>query len=398
MRIGLIIAVFVWGMMSGISRGDTLLAQPLITSLYFDERGIKKTLVKRVEAGLYNNIDTVLCRTDLSQCESPKFERYKNETGDVLEYTIRLEENTWSTLPPEVKEAYLLARINWDWGILPSSPISPNPLHVVYTDGEFRSPLERLSPESQSRYLQYAEKQERKGGVGVNAYGPNCWYNSIAAIADNRASYAQANDLRKARWEKARFMGPAEFRFLMETYFEEVEEPRFGDIVRYYTADNFYDEDLYIYSGEVHAAVYIGREQIKDGSGMTGHRDIVLTKNGRYDMNFLIFQDIARLDKIYLLGEGVSDPRLEKHEGIEPRGRGYFRVKEGVTILDPATAGSKSDAYPAYIVDRINYRDRLAILAGEIQLPADSEETAYSYPKYWLLDPSSHTQARLLQE
>ena len=214
------------------------------------------------------------------------------------------------------------------------------------------------------------------------AYSPNCWYNSIAAIADENASYAAERELQKASWAKHRFMGPTEFRFIMNIFFEEVESPKLGDIIRYYT-----DEEIYsglVFGGEIHAAVYVGREVVTDKYGNTTSRDIALTKNGRSDLDFLIFQDVSAMDDLYLSKLAKNSPLLRVFNGNDPRRKGFFRVRKGSKILDPGSVGISSDSYAAYLVDQFNYKDRWACLAGRIKPPAGGNTSAYSYPRKWL--------------
>ena len=66
----------------------------------------------------------------------------------------------------------------------------------------------------------------------------------------------------------------------------------------YYTDDPIYDNKL-IFGGEVHAAVFVGKETYRNGAGKPTTREIALTKNGRSDLDFLIFQDVRGLDETY---------------------------------------------------------------------------------------------------
>ena len=63
--------------------------------------------------------------------------------------------------------------------------------------------------------------------------------------------------------------------------FFKVQEPHFGDIIRYYTEEPIYGgyRNL-VFGGEVHAAVYIGTETIDHCDGGLEVREIALTKNG----------------------------------------------------------------------------------------------------------------------
>jgi hypothetical protein len=177
-------------------------------------------------------------------------------------------------------------------------------------------------------------------------------------------------------------MGPTEFRFLITQKFEEVASPQFGDIVRYYTNDPVYTG--LVYGGEIHAAIYVGREVITDEYGNTTSRDVALTKNGRSDLDFLVFQHIDAMDKSYLTPLPNGHALLRMNDGQDPRKKGYFRVKQGATILDPAQVGTSLDSYAAFLVDEINYRDRWACLAGRIDPPPGGNTSAYSFPAKWM--------------
>jgi len=244
------------------------------------------------------------------------------------------------------------------------------------------SPLDYLAITSRDMFVTFGLPQYLVGGRGRNAYGPNCWYNGISAISDYDCRYAQDNELQSGDWKSPRFMGPTEFRQHMKQ-FVLVEQPQFGDVVRYYTDKPIYEG--MIFGGEVHAAVYVGKEIYKNADGEEVVRHVVLTKNGRSDLDFLIFQDVAKLDEIYASGIEASDGSKVK--------KGFFRVKKGAKLLDPATADDASDAYEAYLVDLRNYRKRWACLAGRIPPPVDG--SCYSFPEDWELLPKGQSKKTL---
>lgn len=241
------------------------------------------------------------------------------------------------------------------------------------------SPLIYLSSNSADRYLRFAAVEQLHGGVGGSAYGPNCWYNAIAAIADVSSAYARSQALSPTSWGRPRFMGPNEFRRLMQS-FTPVSTPQFGDIIRYYT-----DAPLYggyrnlVYGGEVHAAVYIGKEIYTSEDGSKVVRDVVLTKNGRSDLDFLIFQDVRGLDEEYL--SSTELPAVDSSQQIK---KGYFRVQKGSALLDPASAGRLADTYGSYWVDIKNYTERWLCLGKLISPPAGDNMTCLNYPVSWL--------------
>jgi len=182
-------------------------------------------------------------------------------------------------------------------------------------------------------------------------------------------------------------MGPTEFRRHIRN-FTKVSEPQFGDIIRYYT-----DSPIYgglIYGGEIHAAVYIGKEIYLDKEKHQCVREIALTKNGRSELDFLIFQDIQGLDETYLPAPGSSAP-TSGDPGQQIK-KGYFRVNRGATLLDPATLGGLSDAHGAYQVDLKNYMDRWLCMAKLIDPPLGTNMDCYSYPTEWMtllpIDPA----------
>jgi hypothetical protein len=115
-----------------------------------------------------------------------------------------------------------------------------------------------------------------------------------------------------------------------------------------------------------------------------GIREIVLTKNGRSDLDFLIFQDIQGLDETYLPAPGSSNPASGTPN--QPK-KGYFRVKRAAALLDPASVGRLSDAHGAYQVDLKNYMDRWLCLAKLIDPPTGTDTTCYSYPTEWMTLP-----------
>lgn len=355
-----------------------LKTSPLISSPLYSEERVINEIIDRIRSGVYNGYTVDLCVDDPKRCEVDVFEPYKKEREGKIVYELRLDKGMWPCLHAEVQQAVLREIIYYTWG----HPTKAHPpLDVSISETDKSSPLDLLSPHSKKMYLQFGQPEYLVGGKGKNAYGPNCWYNSIAAIADKDSHYAHKKNLAKASWEKHRFMGPTEFRFHMNS-FEEVSTPQFGDIIRYYT-----DEEIYsgiVFGGEIHAAVYVGRADI-DADGKGTLREIALTKNGRNDLNFLMFQDVEAMDEIYLAKLPEDSPLLKKSGGKDPRKKGYFRVKSGSKLLDPAEVGKISDCYAAYLIDQLNYRDRWDCLSGETDPPPGDNDTCYDYPCKWLI-------------
>ncbi len=353
--------------------------RPLIESPLYDDAQVKQAILSRIQAHIYDGYTVDLCIDDPKKCESVVFAPYKTERNSQVTYSLRLKKGMWNQLPSEVQEAVVRKIIYYTWG---HSKRQHSPLDVSMKKPKGSSPLDLLSPHSKELYLKFSLPKYLVGGLGSNAYGPNCWYNSIAAIADKDAPYAARRRLTKADWSKHRFMGPTEFRFHMMNSFEEVATPEFGDVVRYYT-----DEEIYtgmVFGGEIHATVYIGREVRTDAYGITTSRDIALTKNGRSDLDFLIFQDVEAMDGIYLAPLPENHVLLQLNNGKDPRKKGYFRVKEGTSLLDLNAVGVASDSYAAFLIDRLNYRDRWECLAGRISPPPGGNTSPYSYPRKWL--------------
>ncbi|UZM15851.1 hypothetical protein LZV00_08985 [Pseudomonas kielensis] len=111
----------------------------------------------------------------------------------------------------------------------------------------------------------------------------------------------------------------------------------------------------------MHAAVYIGKENYTREDGSKAVRDIALTKNGRSDSDFLIFQDVRGMDENYLRSGEV--PAVDSSQQIK---KGYFRVNKGSSLLDPTSAGRLADTYGSYLVDIKNYTDRWLCLGKMI--------------------------------
>jgi hypothetical protein len=355
--------------------GD-LKSTPLISSNLYKTQA-EKQIVERIRAGAFDGNTVELCTDDLPKCDSDEFKRYKKVGDDgKTTYPLTIQQTDWEGLPRVVKGAVIraLAYFAYEYPSRESSKPEYAPIDVVMRRGlVWTSPLSLLSPNSGDRYLKFADPSSLIGGVGSNAYGPNCWYNAIAAIADYRAPYARGQLLARASWDRPRFMGAAEFRHHMRQ-FTEVKEPEFGDVIRYYTDDPVYDEDRDIYNGEVHAAVYIGREEYAGGEGKKTVHDIALTKNGRNDRNLLVFQDTRGLDWMYL-----KDPGGQNTPAGERIKKGYFRVKRGASLLDPGTVGRASDTHAAYQIDQRNYADRWLCLAKLID-PPGKDKDCYDYP------------------
>jgi len=139
--------------------------------------------------------------------------------------------------------------------------------------------------------------------------------------------------------------------------------PKFGDIIRYYTNSAYCDESRDIYNGEIHAAIYIGIDS-------STKKEIVLTKNGRNDLNFLLYQDINGLDTLYLANKK------------DQRKKNYFRAKTGALFFDTANCSSCSDCYEAYEIDSLNYQQRLECLAGKTRpVTCNNKASCYCFPK-----------------
>ncbi|BBO33602.1 hypothetical protein [Lacipirellula parvula] len=358
----------------------------LIDSPYFDDARVEQEIVQRIEAGLYEGYKVDLCIDDPSQCDCPLFDKYRQEGEETPILIIKTSE--WAELPAPVRDAAIREIKYYTWGH-PKRVDSPR--DVLIAENPLRtSPLTLLSPHSGAAYLQFIGAQSRKGGLGENAYGPNCWYHAIAAIADSQSRYAQSRLLKPAEWSEPRFMGPVEFRHHMQ-HFVEVETPQFGDVIRYYTDEPIFDGSRGIANGEKHAAVYIGAESWLDKNGDRQTRPIALTKNGRNELSFLMFQDVAGLDSEYLKPPtSVSAPSTSV-----PLKRGFFRVKPRSDIQDPAASGEPAVAYDAYMVDTRNMADRWLFLAG-LQKPANSGDRFGGFPKEWLTLDVGTTQCRVI--
>lgn len=355
-----------------------LRTQSLVASPPFDSAVAEKTIVDRILAGALDGTMVDLCVDDPVVCESEMFRPYRIEIDGEVDYTLELTRDAWAGLPPEVQQAVIRAFLYWVWGH-PQRDWSP--LEVFVAGSGNASPLDRLSPPIRGLYLRFADPRDLVGGVAGDAYAPNCWYTAIAAISDKGSEYARSRDLMPASWDAHRFMGPTEFRFHMRE-FEEVETPEFGDIIRYYTEDVI--REWLVWGGEIHAAVYVGREPYLDNDGRKQWREIALTKNGRSDLDFCIFQDVQGMDDLYMGHLPEDHALLKRFGGKDPRRKAYFRVKSGGSVLDPRTVGVVSDAYAAYLVDRFNYRNRWACLAEKIGPPPGNGTNCYGYPADWL--------------
>jgi hypothetical protein len=352
-------------------------ARLLIDSPSYDRVRAREEVLKRITAGIYDRYTVDLCIDDPAKCMSPAFAPYKTEVDGKTTFTLKMKKDLFSTLPKEVQDAVVREVLYYTWGH-PANPASPLDVSVGKAS---RSPLDDVSPHAREMYLQFGKPGYLVGGLGGDAYGPNCWYNSIAAIADEGSSVAQHRGLVRAKWDKHRFMGQVEFRAHMAN-FDQVDTPQMGDIVRYFLDDEIYSGDL-IFGGEIHAAVYLGRATYHPPDGKAEVRQIVLTKNGRNDHGFLQLLDLARLDELFLPKLPPDSPLIKRY-GKDPRRKGYFRVKKGAALLDPATAGSKSASYGGYVIDRVNLKDRWDCLAGKIPPPPGEGTTAYTYPLRWL--------------
>lgn len=354
--------------------------RPLFTISLYNEADVKHEILVRIYSGVYNGYTVDLCIEDIQNCKSAVFEQFKKEKDGKIEYKLRLIEGMWANLHEDIQDAVIREIIYYTWG----HPKKKHPpLDVSIPELGNLSPLDLLSPHSKKMYLKFGKPEYLVGGLGSNAYGPNCWYNCISAIADKNSPYAKKMNIAKASWKEHRFMGPVEFRFHMNN-FEEVATPQFGDIIRYYTDDVIFPGEAWIYGGEIHGAVYVGKEEYVDENGNKAFREIALTKNGRSDNDFLIFQDVKKMDETYLLKKlPKKSPLLAKYKGKDPRKKGYFRVKSGAKVLNPVMAGPMSDCYPAYLIDLYNYKDRWDCLSRAISSP--SGKNCYDYPHKFLI-------------
>lgn len=354
-----------------------LQTKPLIDSPLFDTERIEVELIRRVKAGIYEGYQVELCVDAPSRCDTDLFKPYRKEENGQARYLLTIEGAAWDSLPALVRKEVINEIVYYTWG---SVKHQYSPLEVIFKGGPVEaSPLNYLSSSSASRYLSFAAPEYLQGGVGGSAYGPNCWYNTISSIADINSVYARSQALAPATWDRPRFMGPTEFRRYMQS-FTQVSKPQFGDVIRYYTDAPIYGgyKNL-VYGGEVHAAVYIGKENYTDEKGSKVAREIALTKNGRSDLDFLIFQDVLGLDENYLPPAGY--PVTDSSQQIK---KGYFRVKRGSSLLDPATVGRLAETYGGYLVDIKNYADRWLCLGKLISPPAGDDMTCFNYPANWL--------------
>lgn len=344
-----------------------LISTPLKNTALYNAEGARNEIKARIHSGVYNGYTVDLCIDSPKACEAAVFQPYKNDDG---KYSLKLEHGMWEDLPRTIQSAIIREISYYTWGHINRNY---NPLVVrINNEPQTLSPLNLLATKSRDMFVTYGLPKYLVGGKGRNAYGPNCWYNSISAIADHDSQYAQKHKLQSGNWKSPRFMGPTEFRQHMN-HFEAVNEPKFGDVVRYYTEKPIY-EGL-IFGGEVHAAIYVGKEEYKNSDDDEVVRHIVLTKNGRSDLDFLILQDIAKLDELYASG-------IEASDGSKVN-KAFFRVKNGSKLFDPATADDMADSYEAYLVDWRNYRKRWACLAGRV--PPLVGGSCYSFPKEWEL-------------
>lgn len=365
--------------------GDIGLETVLLrTSQLYDKARVEAEVSQRIQDGVYDGYVAKLCVDDPTQCSADVFKPYKRADSEKTTlYSLKIQQSDWNKLPPAVKDAAVQEILYHTWG---HTKRAFSPVDVVMKGDVFgASPLAHLSPDSARRYLRFAKPEMLIGGRGVNAYGPNCWYNAISSISDRSTAFAQAQMLVPATWERARFMGPTEFRLHMQQ-FTQVKEPRFGDIIRYYTDDPIYGgfKNL-VFGGEVHAAVYVGKETTTTPDGATVVREIALTKNGRSDLDFLVFQDVQGMDALYLAPPTKDGAKPGLGTVIK---RGYFRVNRGASLLDPTTTGKLSGAYDGYLVDNKNYADRWLCLAELADPPPGEGKSCYSYPVEWMTLPS----------
>ncbi len=340
----------------GIYIPSSLITAKVIKSKQYDVKEAEQEIVARIKLGIYNDYEVDLCIDDLKRCNIEEFTKYKKDSS----YTLTLSPGEWNSASDLIKKEILNEIIYYTWG---HEEKKYNALDVSFTNNE--SPFDFINVKSKEMYKVFSKPRYLKGGKGKYAYGPNCWYTSISSIVDKDCKYSRLFNLKSSTWDNPRFMGAAEFRCYMSK-FEKVSSPQFGDIVRYYTDSAYYDESIDLYNGEVHAAIYIGVDS-------TISKEIVLTKNGRNDLNFLLFQDVKGLDELYL-GTNDKDPRIKN----------YFRLKAGTTFFDAAICGSCSDCYKAYKIDSTNYQQRWECLVGRIQSDTcNGKLSCYCFPKKW---------------
>ena len=354
----------------------------LVESPYYDDARVEQEILRRIEAGIYEGYTVDLCIDDLSQCDCDLFDEYRKEGKETPILILKTSE--WAKLPEPIRAATVREIKYYTWGH-PNRADSPR--DVVMAGEPLRtSPLTLLSPHAATAYLQFVSPKSRKAGVGESSYGPNCWYNAIAAVADEGSAYARSRLLKPAAWGHPRFMGPVEFRHHMNN-FVKVDTPQFGDIIRYYTDEPIFEGGRGIANGEMHAAVFVGTESWHDKNGDLKTRQIALTKNGRNELSFLMLQDRPGLDKKYI------KPPAKGNEAGPLVKRDFFRVKPRSDIRDPATCGELAAAYDGYMVDNRNMADRFLFLAGLLQA-ADPEDRFGGFPKEWLTLDVGATQAR----
>jgi len=354
-----------------------LKSTPLVSCELYDKDRVAGEVNERIRTGVYDGYEAELCLDNPALCSAAVFQQYKVESG----YVFEIQSNSWNEIPDEVQNAVVRQIVYSTWG---HPKRADSPLDVVIKDDPLEaSPLSYLAPKTAECYLRFAQPDSLVGAKGGDAYGPNCWFTAISALADHRSTYARAQLLFPSAWDKSRFMGPTEFRLHLQQ-FTQVQEPQFGDIIRYYTEEPIYGgfHNL-IYGGEVHAAVYVGKDSYVSTEGQSEQREIALTKNGRSDLDFLIFQDVHSLDEIYLSPPSVN-PAETEGQRIK---KGYFRVKRGASVLDPVEYGMLSTAHGGYLVDNKNYADRWLCLAKLITPPPGDRRSCYNYPVEWMTLP-----------
>jgi hypothetical protein len=339
----------------------------LSESPVYEEDRVRREIIHRILSGMYENERVQLCSSDPERCSSKDFARYEEERDGVVGYSITIAMEAWDRYPTEVQDEVIRELVSRTWG---GADTEYPPLFVTFA-GEDRTttPLDVLSPDSRKMFVNYPRRDSLRGGIGAQAFGPNCWYNAISAIADERSTYAKSRNISGGTWNKPRFMGPAEFRCHMKQFYQ-VSSPGFGDIARYYVDRPIYDG--LVSRGEIHAAVVVGQaDTLGDDGGLSR---VVLTKNGYRPSNFLVYQDVRALDEMYLPPNEFGTPPSKVKK------RRYFRVKEGASILDPATAGESASCYSAYRVDQSHYEKRWECLAGRLDPPPGESSTCYDYP------------------
>lgn len=148
--------------------------------------------------------------------------------------------------------------------------------------------------------------------------GPNCWHTSIASLF--------------AKWTKSRYMHDAEFSCHVRTWFREVNEPQFGDLIRFLDGAG----------EELHGATFIGVDKATQEA-------VVFTKNGYSNAEGWGFMTFADLKEVYSNVESVK----------------FYTPIE--TALEPQDAGMK--CYQQYIESK-QHQHRMDQAAFDANVPS----------------------------